>query len=115
MSYIDGVILAAPADGKQAYIDYAKAVAAIFMDYGATEIVDGWGDDVPEGKVTDYHRAVQAQPGETVVFSWILWPDKATRDLAWTRVMEDSRMGALKMPFDGKRMIYGGFERIAEL
>jgi uncharacterized protein YbaA (DUF1428 family) len=112
MSYIDGVILAAPADGKQAYIDYAAAVAAIFREYGASEVVDAWGDDVPPGKVTDYQRAVQAGADEVVVFSWIRWPDKPTRDLAWSHIMEDPRMDALKMPFDGKRMIYGGFAQI---
>ncbi len=112
MSYIDGVVVAAPTAGKQAYIDYADAVAAIFRDHGATEVVDAWGDNVPEGRVTDFQRAVQAGPDETVVFSWILWPDKTTRDAAWEKVMADPRMEALKMPFDGKRMIFGGFERI---
>ena len=86
-------------------------VALLFAEYGATRLVECWGDDVPNGKVTDFRRAVQAQAGETVVFSWIVWPSKAVRDAATPKLMKDPRMQpGPDMPFDGKRMIFGGFE-----
>lgn len=114
MAYVDGVLCAVPSAGKDAYLDYCRKVDPIFKEYGATQVVENWGDDVPHGKVTDFHRAVQATAEETVVFSWIVWPDKATRDAAWEKIMADERMAGLTMPFDGKRMIYGGFERVLE-
>lgn len=110
MSYIDGMVCAVPTSAKDAYAAYAKAVNAIFLEHGATACADNWGDAVPAGKVTDFPRAVQATADETVVLGWIAWPDKATRDAAWDKVMQDPRMADLAMPFDGKRMIYGGFE-----
>jgi uncharacterized protein YbaA (DUF1428 family) len=115
MSYIDGVVVAVTTAKKQAYLDYAKKVDAIFKEYGALQVVEGWGSDVPEGKVTDFKRAVQATGEETVVFSWIRWPDKATRDAAWDKIMKEERMSGADMPFDGKRMIYGGFDVALEL
>jgi uncharacterized protein YbaA (DUF1428 family) len=109
MSYVDGMIAAAPTAKKTEYAAYAAAVGAIFKEHGATACVDCWGDDVPDGQVTDFRRAVQATADETVVFSWVTWPDKAARDAGWGKVMQDPRMHALQMPFDGKRMIHGGF------
>jgi uncharacterized protein YbaA (DUF1428 family) len=76
--------------------------------------VDGWGDDVPDGKTTDFRRAVQAEAGESVVFGWVEWPSKAVRDEAWQKIMADPRMENLKPPFDGKRMVYGGFAPILD-
>jgi uncharacterized protein YbaA (DUF1428 family) len=90
-------------------------MAAIFKEYGATRVVETWGDDVPEGKITDFRRSVQATPDETVVLSWVTWPDKAARDAGWAKMMQDSRMAAHDMPFDGKRMIYGGFEALLDV
>jgi uncharacterized protein YbaA (DUF1428 family) len=115
MSYIDGVVVAVPSAGKQAYLDYAKRIDPIFKEYGALAVVEGWGEDVPDGKVTDFKRAVQANADETIVFSWIKWPDKATRDAAWDKIMKAERMSGADMPFDGKRMIYGGFEVVLEI
>ncbi len=77
--------------------------------------MDCWGDDVPDGKVTDFKRAVQAEAGEVVVLSWIEWPSKAVRDAGNEKAMKDPRMTMQDMPFDGKRMIYGGFEILSEL
>jgi uncharacterized protein YbaA (DUF1428 family) len=114
MSYIDGMICAVPTANRDAYLAYAREVNPIFKAHGAVALVDGWGDNVPHGKLTDFHRAVQATEDETVVFAWILWPDKAVRDAAWDKVMQDPRMTSAKMPFDGKRMIYGGFEGLLE-
>jgi uncharacterized protein YbaA (DUF1428 family) len=114
MSYIDGMIAAVPKANKGAYLAYAQALAPIFREHGAVKLVDTWGDDVPDGKVTDFRRAVQANAEETVVFSWVTWPDKATRDAGWPKIMQDARMAEMKMPFDGKRMVYGGFEQLLE-
>ncbi len=115
MSYIDGLVIPVPADKKQAYRKMAAEAAQIFKQYGATRIVECWGDDVPDGKVTDFKRAVEAEPGETIVFSWIVWPSKAARDEGNRKVMADPRMRpGPDMPFDGKRLIYGGFEPLLD-
>jgi uncharacterized protein YbaA (DUF1428 family) len=116
MAYIDGVLVAVTTAQKAAYLDYAKKVDAMFKEHGALEVVEGWGDDVPDGKVTDFKRAVQATAEETVVFSWIKWPDKATRDAGWDKIMKEEKMQAVgQMPFDGKRMVYGGFDVALEI
>jgi uncharacterized protein YbaA (DUF1428 family) len=115
MSYVDGVIAAVPTANKDAYLEHARAAGAIFKEFGAIKCVETWGDDVPDGKVTDFRRSVLATAEETVVFSWIVWPDKATRDAGWAKVMQDSRMQGMEMPFDGKRMVYGGFQQILEV
>jgi uncharacterized protein YbaA (DUF1428 family) len=115
MSYIEGLVLAVPATKKDAYRDFASRASELFKEYGATRVVECWGDDVPDGKVTDFKRAVRAEPGETVVFSWIEYPDKAVRDAAVAKMMSDSRMRELgAMPFDGKRMIMGGFATLLD-
>lgn len=116
MSYIDGFVIAAPTANRQEVIDYAARLDPIFLEYGATRVVEAWGDDVPHGKLTDFHRAVAAQDDETVMFSWIEWPDKATRDAGMQKVMEDPRMGPDNpLPFDGKRMIFGSFENVVDI
>jgi uncharacterized protein YbaA (DUF1428 family) len=109
MSYIDAMVCAVPTASKDAYRAYARAVNAIFVEHGAQTCADHWGDEVPAGKVTDFPRAVQASADETVVLGWVTWPDKAARDAGWEKAMQDPRMPALQMPFDGKRMIFGGF------
>ncbi len=122
MSYIDGFVIAVPKANKQAFIDCAKSVDSKFLEWGATRVMECWGDDVPEGKLTDFYRAVQATDDETVVFSWIEWPDKETRDAGYARmhspeVMNDPAWDPVKNPppFDGKRMIFGGFSPVLEL
>ena len=117
MSYIDGFVVAAPTANKQAYLEMANKALPIFKDFGAQRMVEGWGDDVPHGQVTDFFRAVAAKDDETLVFSWVEWPDKATRDAGVKKMMEDPRMdpNATPMPFDGKRMIFGGFDLSLEL
>lgn len=112
MPYIDGFVIPVPTDKKQAFIDHARAVDALFLEWGALRIVECWGDDVPAGTHTDFARSVAAGADETVVFSWIEWPDKATRDAAGEKMMSDPRMMAQPMPFDGKRMIFGGFDPV---
>ena len=114
MSYIDGFVIPVPTATKQGFIDHAHAVDKFFIDYGAVRIVECWADDVAEGKVTDFRKAVAATDDESVVFSWIEWPDKATRDAAMTAMTADEAMMTLPMPFDGKRMIFGGFVPVYE-
>ena len=115
MPYIDGFIAAVPRANKQAYIEHAREAGALFKQWGATRIVETWGDEVPEGKQTDFMKAVQAKPDEVIVFSWVEYPDKATRDAAGQKMMTDPAMQAMTMPFDGARMIYGGFETLFAL
>lgn len=116
MSYVEGFVLAVPAANKDIYRTHASHAASLFREFGATRLVEAWGDDVPDGKVTDFKGAVKAEPGEVVVFSWIEYPDKATRDAANAKIMTDPRMAAIgeTMPFDGRRMIYGGFAPIVD-
>jgi uncharacterized protein YbaA (DUF1428 family) len=109
MSYVDGFVIPVRTDKKDAYEKVASDAWPIFKEHGALRVVECWGDDVPDGKVTDFKRAVQATPNENVVFSWIVWPSKAARDEGTKKVMDDPRMKGFDMPFDGKRMIYGGF------
>lgn len=119
--YIDGFVIPVPAENRQAFIDHATKADAMFLEMGALRVVECWGDDVPEGKQTDFRRAVDATPEESVVFSWIEWPDKATRDAAFAHMMSedfnDPRMDQAKnpMPFDGKRMIFGGYVPVVDM
>lgn len=112
MAYVDGFVIPVPAAKKEAYRAIAQFAAPIFKEHGALHVVECWGDDVPFGKLTSFPRAVQCIEGESVVFSWIIWPDKAARDAGNAKVMADPRMqpDAMPTPFDGKRLIYGGFE-----
>ncbi|MBA3446386.1 MAG: DUF1428 domain-containing protein [Pseudaminobacter sp.] len=116
MGYADGYLVPVPAGNKEAYRDMAQKVAAVFRDYGATRVVEAWGDDVPDGKVTDYKGAVKAKGDEKIVYSWVEWPSKEARDAAWPKMMEDERMKPdfENMPFDGQRMVYGGFSPILD-
>lgn len=115
MPYVDGFVIAVPKDNRTKFTDHANLGDSMFMELGATRILECWEDDVPDGNVTDFRRAVQATEDEAVVFSWIEWPDKDTRDKAMAKIMDpsntDPRMDPAKnpMPFDGKRMIFGGF------
>ncbi|MFN3473023.1 MAG: DUF1428 domain-containing protein [Blastomonas sp.] len=119
--YIDGFVIPVPAANRQAFIDHARNADSLFIEMGAIRVVEGWGDDTPEGKVTDFRRAVDAKSEEIVAFSWVEWPDKATRDAAFAKMMsedfDDPRMDQAKnaMPFDGKRMIFGGFTAVVDL
>lgn len=111
MDYIDGFVIAVPESKKEQYRLLAEEAAVVFKDHGALSVVECWGDDVPEGKLTSFGMAVQRQPDEVVVFSWITWPSKEIRDVGMKAVFEDPRMDhdPATMPFDGKRMIFGGF------
>ena len=117
MSYVDGFVCAVPTANREAYLKHAQDVAGLFKDCGALSVVECWGDDVPEGKLTSFPMAVQRQADETVVFSWVTWPSRAVRDAGWAQVMADPRMqpGTVAMPFDGKRVIYGGFEVVMQV
>ena len=116
MHYVDGFVLAVPSNNKAAYIVCAEKAADVYKEYGALSVIECWGDDVPAGKLTSFPMAVQCKPDEIVVFSWIIWPSRIIRDAAQKKVMADPRMqpDANPMPFDGKRMIYGGFQIIVE-
>lgn len=112
MNYIDGFVAAVPTANRAAYLRHAQMAAAVFKEHGALAVVECWGDDVPEGKLTSFPMAVQRKDDETVVFSWITWPSRAARDAGMEKAMKDQRLqpGTNPMPFDGKRLIYGGFE-----
>jgi uncharacterized protein YbaA (DUF1428 family) len=112
MSYVDGFVVAVPTEKKDAYKKLALEAAGIFKEYGALNVVECWGDDVPEGKLTSFPMAVKLEPNETVVFSWVVWPTRDIRKSGMERFAADPRMQSSDMPFDGKRMIYGGFEVI---
>jgi uncharacterized protein YbaA (DUF1428 family) len=112
--YVDGMLISVPNSRRDEYRMFAEQTSALFLEYGATKLVDAWGDDVPDGETTDFRRAVQAETDETVVFGWVEWPSKTLRDEAWQKLMADPRMEAFKPPFDGKRMVYGGFATILD-
>ena len=112
MSYIEGFVVAVPRANKDAYRNFAAGSVTLFKDFGVTRQVETWGDDVPDGKVTDFKGAVNATADEKVIFSWTEWPSKEARDKGWEKAMNDPRMKDMQMPFDGKRMIYGGFAPI---
>jgi uncharacterized protein YbaA (DUF1428 family) len=110
MSYVDGFVVPVPNGNRDAYREMAKKAAPIFKEHGALKLVECWGDDVPEGEVTSFPTAVKLEPGETVVFSWVVWPSREARDAGMKKAMADPRLQMDDdMPFDGKRMIYGGF------
>ena len=117
MKYVEGFVAAVPAANRDIYQRHAAEAAPLFKEFGATRVVECWGDDVPDGKLTDFRGAVKAQDGEVVVFSWIEYPSKEARDAAKERIMTDPRMEAMgaQMPFDGKRMIFGGFAPILDV
>ncbi len=112
--YVDGCLVPVPAGNKEAYREMATKTAALFKEFGAVRVVEAWGTEVPDGKVTDFKGAVKATPDEKIVYSWIEWPSKDARDEGWKKMMADTRMQDHKMPFDGKRMIYGGFAPILD-
>ena len=117
MNYIDAYVAAVPTANKEAYREFATKIAPVFQKFGALRVVENWGDDVPEGKLTSFTMAVKREENESIVFSWITWPSKAVRDEGWKQVMadplmQDNGMGKL---FDGKRMIFGGFQTIVQV
>lgn len=114
MNYIDGFVVAVGTADRETYQRHAESAAQVFRENGALQVVECWGDDVPEGKLTSFSMAVQRKSDETVVFSWITWPSKAARDEGMKKSMEDPRLKNMSMPFDGKRMIYGGFQVIVD-
>ena len=111
MNYVDGFLVPVPTAKKAQYIDVAEKSAVLFKEFGALSVVECWEDDVPEGKVTSFPMAIEREEGESVVFSWITWPSKEVRDIGMQKVMDDPRMPSDPdmFPFDGKRMIFGGF------
>ena len=116
MNYVDGFVAAVPTANRGAYRKHAADAAPVFKEHGALAVVECWGDDVPQGKVTSFPMAVLCKADETVVFSWVVWPSRQVRDAGMAKVMTDPRMQpeANPMPFDGKRLIYGGFQVIVE-
>jgi uncharacterized protein YbaA (DUF1428 family) len=114
-SYIDGFVVPVPESKREAYRELAAKMAKVFRQNGATRVIEAFGNDVSKGEVTDYYRAVKAEDGEGVVFSFIEWPDKATRDEAWKAIMADESLKPTgEMPFNGQRMFWGGFDKIVD-
>ena len=112
MTYVEGFVAAVPTANRDAYIDMAQQAAGYFKSLGATRMVECWGDDVPRGEVTDFYRATQAKDDETVIFSWVSFPDKATRDAAHEEMTTSPPEDQPELPFDGQRMFFGGFEQV---
>ena len=114
MSYVDGFVAAVPTANREHYLAFSKLTGQVFKDCGALSVVDCWGDDVPEGELTSYSKSVQRGADETVVFGWVVWPSKQARQAGMAKAEKDERLSNADMPFDGKRMIMGGFEVITE-
>ncbi|SDM62970.1 Uncharacterized conserved protein YbaA, DUF1428 family [Franzmannia pantelleriensis] len=116
MTYVDGFVAAVPTANRDKYIQHARDAAIVFKEHGALQMVECWGNDVPDGQLTSFPMAVKCQTDETVIFSWILWPSREVRDRGMAKVMEDPRLqpDVNPMPFDGKRLIYGGFEVVVD-
>jgi uncharacterized protein YbaA (DUF1428 family) len=113
--YTDGFVVPVPEGKRDAYQQLASKMAKVFRQHGASRVIEAIADDVNRGEVTDFYRAVKAEDGETVVFSFIEWPDKATRDEAWGKIMQDESLKPQgEMPFSGQRMFWGGFEKIVD-
>jgi len=112
MPYIEGFVAAVPKANKEVYLEHAKKAVTLFKKLGATRVVECWGDDVPKGVLTDFYKATQAKEDEIPIFSWIEYPNRAARDAANKRMQEDAEMANMELPFDGKRMFWGGFEQI---
>lgn len=117
MSHVDGFVAAVPTANREAFREHAQAMAEAFKELGALEVVDCWGDNVPDGETTSFPMAVRCRADETVVFGWMVWPSREVRDAAHEKMRADlsRRPGADPMPFDGKRLIYGSFETIVEM
>ena len=116
MNYVDGFAAAVPTVNRQEFEQHCKIAAEVFMEHGAVRYVECWGDDVPDGELTSFPMAVKCGPDETVIFSWIEWPSRAVRDKGMEKVMHDPRLqpDVNPMPFDGKRLIFGGFQMLVE-
>jgi len=114
MCYVTGFLTPVRTENRERYVQSAHAAWPLFKEFGATAQVETWGVDVPDGKVTSFPMAVKLEEGEAVAFSWVMWPDRATADAAWGKMMQDPRMKDMDMPFDGQRMMWGGFETIFE-
>lgn len=112
MTYVTGFLIPVKAENKDRYVESARKAWPLFKNYGALSQVENWGVDVPEGKVTSFPMAVKREDGEVVVFSWVTWPDKKTADEAWAKMQDDPAMAEMDVPFDGKRMMWGGFETV---
>jgi uncharacterized protein YbaA (DUF1428 family) len=113
-NYVDGFVVPVPEGKREDYRALAAKMAKVFRQHGAARVIEAFGDDVSKGQVTDFYRAVKAEDGEGIVFSFIEWPDKGTRDAAWKAIMEDESLRPQEMPFDGKRMFWGGFDKIID-
>ena len=114
MTYVMGFVAAVPAANEAAYRAFAEESVDYFRSLGVTRMLETWGDDVPRGEKTDFYRAVAAKDDEVIVYSFQIYPDRATADAANEKMMNDPAMADMEMPFDGARMIFGGFETISE-
>jgi uncharacterized protein YbaA (DUF1428 family) len=119
MSYVDGFVIPLPKKKLAAYRTIAKRAGKVWMEYGALAYMECVADDVPKGKTTSFPQSVKLKPGEVVVFSYVVYKSRAERDRIMKKVMSDKRLADMMnpkaMPFDGKRMIFGGFKSIVEL
>ncbi|MDS9467013.1 DUF1428 domain-containing protein [Paracoccus sp. MBLB3053] len=116
MTYYSGFLLAVPTENKEKYVEHARIAWPLFKKLGALRMVENWGVDVPRGKVTDFYMATKAKEDESILFSWVEWADKETADAAYEKMMSDPEMEKMsELPFDGMRMIWGGFEPVLDV
>lgn len=114
MPFVDITVIPVKTADKDAYLAHSAKQSPLFRAHGAVGVTECWGAEVPDGQLTDFKKSVALQEGETVAVGWITWPDKATRDAGWSAIMQDPRMHDATPPWEGKRMIYAGFDVIAE-
>lgn len=114
MPFLDISVAPVPVENKSAYLEHARATTPLFKEYGAIAVTECWGEDIADGQLTDFKKAVLLQDGESIAVSWVTWPDRAARDAGWEKLMQDDRMMQLDLPFDGKRMIFAGFDMIQD-
>jgi len=115
MTYLSIMMAPVKTEARETYLDHARQMWPLFQSHGALSLHEQWGADLPEGKLTSFPLSVKLEPGEGLALGWVVWPDKATHDKAWVALENDPAMASMDLPFDGRRMVFGGFETLLNL